>query len=688
MKRFEFLILVFFTGMSELLSQTENVKLKTADDFLSHCYFSSALPLYQDLLKFDSSSADLNFKIGICYLNSRSQKTKAVYYLEKAITSFNHNSTREDKNILKNVLWKNFNVFPNMESGEINLPNQEISILVSAYKNLGDAYHLAYKFDLAIGCYEKFKNSVQDNSIKELTNSEIAMCRFGKSLKSLVACPLDLENAFSIQNDSSSFISDHQTLLFTSYLDEPVELELNSDIEFFEELNVYSKTDSSQIISSTNQDELLLNTADGSMMAYTGSEASVSTSVDGQFVLIFKVENGKGNLYTTCLMQNQWMMPEELSKSINTNGWEHDEYISADGNSLYFSSNRDGGYGGTDIYNCKRLKNGKWSKAKNLGPSINTSFDDETPFIYPDGGILYFSSNRRRVNGPFDIFTSSLSDNGSWTTPANVGYPVNNTDVKDSTKVVQNEKTPGIENSPLVSINNNGPDEKNNFIITFYNDKKASITLLKGKVVDLSGKCIKDLKIIVADNETEEILGIYYPDNITGSYSIILPAGKSINISYEAEGYLFHSEHFDISKETNYYKEHNTVEMSPVAKGAKTVLNNVFFDLEKSTIRPISNIALDKLFVFLTDNPNLEIEIADYIDSKKNTKFNNQLGLFRVEAVINYLTQKGICRERITGKVYKEPKSHATTKNNFKNEYSEGEPLIHRLEMRILKIKM
>lgn len=686
MKRFEFLILVFFTGMTELLSQTENVKLKTADDFLSHCYFSSALPLYQDLLKFDSSNANLNFKIGICYFNSRSQKTKAVYYLEKAISSFNHNATIGDKNILQNIPGKDFNILSNEESRKTNLSNQAISILTSAYKNLGDAYHLAYKFDLAIACYEKFKNSILDSCIEELMNNDIAICRFGKTLKSLGSCPLNLENGSSIRNYSSSFISDHPTLLFTSYLYKPTELDLNKDVEFFEELNVYSKTDSLQIISSANKQEPLSEPANDSVMAYTGSEASVGTSVDGQFVLIFKVENGKGNLYTTCLTENQWTMPAELSRTINTKGWEHDEFISADGNSLYFSSNRDGGYGGKDIYNCKRLKNGKWSKAKNLGPSINTSFDDETPFIYPDGGILYFSSNRSRVNGSFDIFTSSLSDTGAWTTPVNVGYPVNNTDVKFSTEIVHREKTSGSENSPLLCIKNNVPEERNNFIITFFNDKKASITLLKGRGVDLLGKCIKDLKITVADNDTEEILGVYYPDNITGNYSIILPAGKSTIISYEAEGYLFQSEHFDISKETNYYKIHKTLVMSPFAKGAKTVLNNVFFDFEKATIRSISNIELNKLFIFLADNPDLKIEIADYIDSKNNAKFNKRLGLSRVQAVINYLSQKGICSERLTGKVYKEPKSHTATKNNVKNENSQGEPLIHRLEIRVLKI--
>jgi hypothetical protein len=635
MKRFAFLIFVFFTGMFELLSQTENVKLKTADDFLSHGYFSSALPLYHELLKFDSSNTYLNFKIGICYFNSRSQKSKAVYYLETAIASLNHNAIIGDKNILQNISMKDFNILSNEENWKTNLLNQEISILISAYKNLGDAYHLAYKFDLAIACYGKFKNSIHDSRIEELMNNEIAICGFGKTLKSLVSCPLNLEKVSSIRNYSSSLLSDHPPLLFTSYLYEPIESDQNRDIEFFEELNLYSKTDSSQIISSLDHQALLSNVEDDSVMAYKGSEASIGTSVDGQFVLIFRVENGKGNLYTTCLKENQWTLPEELSKTINTKGWEHDEFISADGNSLYFSSNRDGGYGGKDIYKCEKLKNGKWSKAKNLGHSINTAFDDETPFVYPDGSILYFSSNRSRVNGSFDIFASSLSDIGSWTKPVIVGYPLNNADVKFPTELVHNEKTTINENSPLISINNNLPEERNNFIITFFNDKKASITLLKGRVVDLLGKCINDLKITVADNVTEEIIGVYYPDKITGNYSIIIPSGKSTNISYEAEGYLFQSEHFDISKESNYYKIHKTLEMSPIAKGEKTVLNNVFFDFEESTIRSTSNIELNKLFIFLADNPDLEIEIADYFDSKKNAKFNKQLSLSRVKVVIN-----------------------------------------------------
>lgn len=687
MKSFVFFILVFFMGICELFSQTENVKLNIADNYLSHRYFSSALPLYLDLLKLDSFNSDLNYNIGICYLNSRSQKNKAIYYLEKAIFGYNHNSTKVGNYIQNIADGKDFNVLTNEESRKSDFFDQEKNILVSAYRNLGDAYRLAYKFDLAIGCYEKFKNSVQDSSIIELMNNEIGMCRFGKTLKSLVACTFSLEKPSSFRNYSSSFLPADSIPLPIFDLHEPIVWENKRDISFFETLNFYSNTDSLQIISSTFKQEPLSNSVDDSVMAYTGCETSVATSVDGQFVLVFKVEKGKGNLYTTCLIKNKWTMPEELSKSVNTKGWEHDEFISADGNSLCFSSNRNGGYGGKDIYKCEKLENGMWSKAKNLGPSVNTAFDDETPFIYPEGDILYFSSNRRSVNGPFDIYTSSLSDSGSWTTPVNVGYPVIDSDSQLPVKIVHNEKKIGNENKLLAPVKEEGSDESLNFMITFYSNKKTSITLLKGRVVDLSGKCIKDLAITVADNETEEILGVYYPDNITGHYSIILPTGKSTNVSYEAEGYLFQSEHFDITKEINYYKIHNTIEMSPVEKGVKTILNNLFFDFEKATLLPISNIELNKLFIFLADNPDLKIEISDYIDSKNISKFNKQLGLSRVQTVINYLSQKGIYGDRITGKVYRATKSKAGTKNIVKNENIQGEPSIHRLEMKVLKIK-
>ncbi|MES2284130.1 MAG: OmpA family protein [Bacteroidota bacterium] len=689
MKRFEVLILIFFSGIAELLSQTENNKLKTAEDFFSQCYFSDALPLYLDALKSDSLDINLNLKIGICYYNSRSQKTKAIYYLEKAISSFNSNLLNENRNNLQNTRGNYTNGLFNKEIKKNNIHRQGNNLLIASLKFLGDAYHLAYKFDLAIASYGKFKNSIQDSTTEELIEKEITLCKFGKKLKSLTECPLNLDNAHkningNYGNFSSLIISDHPNLIFASYRYETMEADFNMDGGLFEASYIYSNIDSLQDFLPVILDTLPEPKSD-TLITYQGTEATVGTSVDGHFVLIYKVENGNSNLYTISLMENEWTISEELNKTINIGGWEEDEFISADGTILYFSSKQTGGYGGTDIYKCEKLENGKWSKAKNLGPSINSPFDDETPFIYPDGNVLYFSSNRLKGDGSFDIFTSSLFGTDSWTAPINIGYPLSKTDHKFPDGEVHREKTYGNENAVSSTIKKSEDTERNNFVITFYNDQKASITLLKGTVLSILGSSITNLRITVTDNDTKEISGVYYPNSISGHYSIILPAGRNINITYEAEGYIFQSEHLNISKETNYYKLHKTIEMSPVAKGAKVILNNVFFDLENATINSSSNTELNNLFLFITDNPDLTFEIAYYKDSKKKGKCNNQLSLERVQSVINYLTQKGVDSERIIGKVYTDRKAKKSTKKNAQVENSQEEQLNEWLEMRVLK---
>lgn len=691
MKRFKILLLIFFAGISKLISQTENNKLKIAEDLFSHSCFSAALPLYQDLLKLDSVNSNLNFKIGICYFYSRSQKTKSVYYLEKVISSFKYNSKNEDVADLHNDRVNEINRSSSAENTETQSHYQEASILISAYKILAEVYHSAYKFDLAIASYEKLKNSIHDSTIEELINREIALCKFGGGLKSLIASPLSIDNTckninYFHRNYPSSLIFDPRFQLFTSHLNETKTDSFNRNNQLFEDVYINSKTDSLKTFLFKNHQNSLSRSSGDSVVAYSGYEATVGASVDGQFVLIYKVENGYGNLYTTSLRGNQWTMPEELSKTINIKGWEEDEFISADGTILYFSSDCDGGFGGKDIYKCNKMENGKWGKAKNLGPSINTSFDDETPFIYPDGNILYFSSNRNKDNGSFDIFFSTLSDKDSWISPVNVGYPINKSDHEFSDTVVYEEKTFDNKNTPLPAVKINGYDQKNNFIVTFYNEKKTPITLLKGTVVSQLGMCIKDLKITVIDNNTEEVLGVYYSNSKTGHYSIILPEGRSINITYEAEGYVFQSEHIDISKDLNYYKIHKTIEMSPVAKGAKVVLNNLFFDFENPTISSGSNTELNNLFLFLTNNPDLIVELAYYNGSEKKGKFNKQIALSRVQAVVNYLNQKGINRERIIGNVYTDRKTKKSNKKNTEVENLLEGKLNPRLEMRVLKI--
>ena len=229
-------------------------------------------------------------------------------------------------------------------------------------------------------------------------------------------------------------------------------------------------------------------------------------------------------------------------------------------------------------------------------------------------------------------------------------------------------------------------DDKSNYIVTFYNDKKSSITLIKGKVMGITGKYINDSKITVTDNETEEILGVYNANIKSGNYLFILPSGKNISISYEAEGYLFQSEHFDISNDVNYYNLHKTVKMYPFVKDASTILNNIFFAPQKADILPVSNFELNKVFGLLNMNPDLIIEICYYIGSEGKRRYDKKLAFDRAQAVGNYLIMRGINMKRIISKGYRESKFAVQIRKLGEDQISNNELFNNRLELKILNI--
>ncbi len=156
--------------------------------------------------------------------------------------------------------------------------------------------------------------------------------------------------------------------------------------------------------------------------------ASIGISPDNQTLYVYHDEDGNGNIFqSTLISEDKWSAPEQVSGEIDSDSDEDHMSISVDGNSLYFTSNRKGGLGGTDIYVCKKLPNGEWSKAQNLGAPINTEFDDESPFFHPDGKTLHFSSQGQTSMAGFDIFVSTMQESGEWSQPTNVGYPINST---------------------------------------------------------------------------------------------------------------------------------------------------------------------------------------------------------------------------------------------------------------------
>jgi len=666
MKAIKIIILVGFIYIPCLYAQTDGKEfakeftkaekyfpdVMTLKDFELDENAKKALSIYLQLLKADPHNANLNYRIGVCYLNSRNQQFSALSYLERAITS---TSTYYNKT----------------SATEKNAP-------VIAYKFLGDACLFTYKFDEAIKNYNTFLSKYKANNITVLDNvkRKIAMCN---NAKELVAQPVNvkIENMGSAINttypDYSPIVSaDENMIIFTSRRPGNVGDKTDEYGNYYENIYISEKKD--------NVWQKAENI--GSPINTDGNEASVAFAPDGQQILIYRDDNGDGNLYSTSLSGDKWSKPVKLNENINTPYWETTGCISADGNTLYFASNRPGGYGGRDIYkSVKTIVDGDWGVPVNLGSTINTPYEDDAPFIHSDGITLYFSSNGHKTMGGFDVFSSIKTINDTtWSEPVNIGYPINTTD-DDIYFMVSPDKT----HAYYSSFRDEGMGEKDNYMLTFIDTPKCSpIIIYQGEVRDAYGAVIKNVEITVTDITTNELVGQYQSNSITGKYLFILTPGRNYSICYSAEGFMFCSVNKDMLDAKNYCEINNVVQLPSITVGSKIVLNNIFFDFDKTTLRPESKAELEKLFNFLTKYSNLKVEISGHTDSKGDASYNNALSENRAKVVVNYLTDKGIKPERMVAKGYGATNPAAPNENKDGTDNPEGRQLNRRTELKII----
>lgn len=630
------------------------------DDMGASMYFakggySNAVPIFLKLYKKDTLNSNLAFKLGVCYQSSRRYKSLCIYYFSKAVLSL---STKYKGNSYK----------------EKNAP-------IIAIKYLADAYHLNYQFDKAIETYELFiatmkKNNKTKQSYLDETMHEIEMCKNGKIL---LADSINIKittlgpNVNSPYSDYSPVLTaDQNTIFFTSR-----RIETTGDLKDHEGNNmedIYMSTKINSVWTVAKSIGAPINT--------DRHEATVGISPDGLTILIYKDDFGDGNIYSTTLDGSVWTKPIKLNENINTKYWEPSAFISADGSILYFTSDKPGGFGGRDLYTSKLKPNGEWGISQNMGPNINTIYDEDAPFIHPDGVSLSFSSNGHKTMGGFDIFTSLQSSDGNWSEPVNVGYPLNTTD-DDIYYVV----SPDNRTAYFSSFREGGIGEKDNYMATFINRKETPLTLMKGNVIEESGVPAQDVEITVTDNETEAVLGVYKANKETGQFMFILTPGKNYNITYQAKNHLFYSENLQISKETNYYEIFKPVLLDPIVVGSKIVLNNIFFDFDKSTLRPTSNVELKNLTKLLRANPTMKVEISGHTDSKGDLAYNQKLSEERAQVVVNRLTDNGIPASQMKAAGYGKTMPVANNKNKDGSDDPEGRQLNRRAELKIIEIQ-
>lgn len=407
--------------------------------------------------------------------------------------------------------------------------------------------------------------------------------------------------------------------------------------------------------------------------------SAIALSNDGQRMLLYRDDqSGNGDIYESKLEGENWTTPVKLPEPVNSKEHESSASISPDGRTIYFVSNRKGGKGGRDIWLCRMDNNGAWGNAENLGGSINTTEDEEGVFIHPDGKTLYFSSKGHNSSGGYDIFRSVL-ENGTWSEPESLGPKINTPD-DDVYFVLAANGITGF----YASGKPGGLGDKDLYEIRFTPlkaPKKESgpqLTLLKGLITDeQSGKPL-EASIEIIDNVKNEVISKITSNSSSGKYMVSLPSGKNYGVVVKAKNYLFHSENVNIPYSAGYQEVIKDVPLKKLEVGKSIVLNNIFYDFDKATLRDESMSELERLVMLLNENPSLSIEISSHTDNKGSDDYNQKLSQMRAQSVVDFLIGKGIAKARLVAKGYGETVPVAT------NDTEEGRQQNRRTEFKVL----
>lgn len=646
----------------------ENLKL--GDEFYSQGpgFFKSAIAPYEEAQKFNPNNAALNFKLGECYLSS-TKKDKATEVLERALRL---NPTIDPR----------------------------------VHFLLGQAYHLDMKWDKAIAEFSIFQKSAMSNNdpyLMQDVRMRIDQCYHGRDLvKKPIRVFVDNlgGNVNTEFNEYGAVISaDESVMIFTARRPNSTGGKIDPDInENFEDLYISEKQEDGTWSKSVNM---------GEPVNTNNHDSNSGLSADGQKLLVYIGKSGFGDIFESKLEGESWAKPESLGKNINTKDYhESSACYSPDGNTLYFVSNKPDGLGDHDIYKSTLDEKGKWGEAVNLGPTINTKYSEEGVYMHPDGKTLYFSSQGHESMGGFDIFKAVYDEaTGNWSKPVNIGYPVNTTEddvffvisangrhgyytssddgfgLRDLIMVtfLGEEKQVVLNNEDNLLASVTAP-VKETVVAPVVEVKEAQLTILKGVITDALTQRVLEADIEIVDNQKNVVIATFKSNSSTGKYLVSLPAGKNYGIAVKKEGYLFHSENFDIPNTAAFQEVEKDVELKNLAVGSKIVLKNIFFDTDKATLRDESTAELNRLIKLLNDVPTLKIELSGHTDSQGTETYNQVLSEKRAKAVVAYLTNAGISGDRLKSAGYGEMQPISS------NETKEGRQMNRRTEFKVLSL--
>ncbi len=496
-------LLIFVIASQLVVGQSFKKLYKESFRYLEVNDYKHALPILLKMIEMKPENANTNFSIGNCLMNISHREHESIPYYEKAMEGltigYRIGNHREKK-----------------------APLDVIALL-------GKAYHKNYDFEKAIDKFEFYSNFLAEDNWddKRSNNRRIRQSKYAMELRNN-PIDIDIVPIKSVNTEYPEYRpkvnAEENIMYFTSRRPGGSSELLDDEGKYYED--IYFSEKKQNVWSDPVLVQDLINVQENSSCLFLSSDA--------QMMYLSMVNNdpkvgniGRG-IYESKLNGVHWSEPTFLDESINSKYWETYASLDIYSNLLFFVSDRDGGYGGKDIWMVKKLPNGEWAEPQNLGEPINSEYDEESPYLHPDGKTLYFSSKGHKVMGGYDIFKSTLQNDMSWSAPENMGYPVN-------TVVDDLFFTPTVngKRAYFSSYRAEGAGEYDIYRMNLLGEEEADLAVYKGVVKDTEGNVVKDIVISIFDENMDDKYGVYRPNDLNGRFLFVLQPGHNYEINYE-----------------------------------------------------------------------------------------------------------------------------------------------------------
>jgi len=603
--------------------------------------YKLALKSYMEAQNFNPKNGLLNFKIGVCHMNS-SDPSVGIPFIKKA---------------------------------------KELDPTCDPFLNyyLGVALQLEGKYDEAVTAYTTFENEYRKaDDFSKFVSQCKKQCSLMKAAQSKPE-RVWIDNMSSLNSPSDDLApaisTDGAEMIISSNRSNGHSTNEVGEYDF----DIYSSSLLEDGWSSPNKLKGAINS--------TTDDVSNCLSYDGTKMLLHRSDNGQTDIWESKLVGSSWTDPVKASFYISSDkANERYACYNDDGYKIYFNRDNDNRANGTDImFSSMQSRQEQDFKAAAPEVIINSRFNEGPIYITVDGETMYIASEGHESLGGYDIFVSKKVQ-GNWTPPVNMGYPINTpyddfffaATANRKYAYIASNRSGGKGGFDIYRVTFWGPEKKpvtetedyllasiampvkDHAIESSVDVKKKSLTVFKGTTIDAISRKPVEAQIEITDNVTGKIIETFTTNSATGKFIITLASGKNYGIAVKATGYLFHSENFDIPAGSDDNLVNKTIELKNIAVGSKIALRNIFFDHGKATLRAESNAELDRLVKLMKDVPNLKIEISGHTDNTGSATVNETLSQQRADAVVAYLTTKGIAANRMVAKGYGSSKPVAT----------------------------